>query len=167
MIEHSDRDLAYEELQDELRDLLSLAVVGDHVRWVVVGDEAEELAAWLADAVPQWRALADRVSWHLVTLGVAPDRRVRSLTKDIPLNWVPEGWLGPDEARHLVADRLGALAEWARYRQSQATDPDTVLLLDAVSSSLEALARADELTLVAEHNHTVVHADRPRARSSP
>ena len=148
MIEHSDRVLAHEELQDQLRDLLALAVAGDHVRWVVVGDEAEELAAWLAEAVPQWRALADRVSQHLVRLGVAPDRRVRSLAKDIPLNWVPEGWLRPDEAWRLVADRLGTLAEWARFRQSQATDPDTVQLLDTVSSSLEAQAHAAGLVLV-------------------
>ena len=28
------RDLATGELQDQLRDLLCLAVVGDHVRWV-------------------------------------------------------------------------------------------------------------------------------------
>jgi hypothetical protein len=86
MTEHFDRGLADQELQKELRDLLSLAVVGDHLRWVVVGDEAGELADWLADAVPQWRALADRVSRHLVTLRVAPDRPVRSLAKDIPLN---------------------------------------------------------------------------------
>jgi len=148
MTEHFDRGLANEELQEELRDLLGLAVVGDHVRWVLVGDGAGKLADWLADAVPQWRALADRVATHLVTLGVAPDGRVRSLARDIPLNWVPDGWLRPDEARRLVAYRLRTVAEWARYRRSQATDSGTVRLLDAVSSSLEAEARAAELTLV-------------------
>jgi starvation-inducible DNA-binding protein len=148
MTEHSDRDLADEELQEELRDLLDLAVVGDHLRWVVVGDEAGELADWLADAVSQWRALADRVSQHLVSLGVAPDRRVRSLAKDIPLHWVPAGWLRPDGARQLLADRLRSLGEWACYRKSQASDPDTAQLLDVVCSSLEAQARAAELVLV-------------------
>ena len=137
MTEHSDQGLATEELQGELRDLLSLAVVGDHIRWVLTGDEAVVLAEWLADAVPRWRALADQVAKHLVTLGVAPDGRVRALAEDIPLNWVPEGWLHADEARQLIADRLGTVAEWARYRRSQATDPDTVQLLDAVRSGLE------------------------------
>ena len=99
MTEHFDRGLADRELQEELRDLLALAVVGDHVRWVLVGDEAGELADWLAGAVPQWRALADQVARHLVTLGVAPDGRVRALAKDIPFNWVPDGWLQADEAR--------------------------------------------------------------------
>ena len=72
-----------------------------------------------------------------MTLGVAPDGRLRSLATDIPVNWVPDGWLHADEARRLVADRLASLAEWARYRRSQATDPETAQLLDAVSSSLE------------------------------
>ena len=146
MTEHS--GLANEELQEELRDLLALAVVGDHVRWVVVGDEAGELAKWLADAVAQWRTMADDLSRHLVTLGIPPDRRVRSLAKDIPVNWVPDGWLDVDAAGRLVAGRLHALAEWARYRRSQATDPDTVQLLDAVSSSLEAHAREAESMIV-------------------
>jgi starvation-inducible DNA-binding protein len=162
MTEHSHRGLADKELQEELRDLLALAVAGDHLRWVLVGDETEELADWLADAVSQWRALADRVSRHLVSLGVAPDRRVRSLAKDIPLNWVPGGWLRPDEARQLVADRLRTLGDWACYRQSQATDPDTVQLLDAVCSSLEAHARATELKFVnIGHTDALAVTDRP------
>jgi starvation-inducible DNA-binding protein len=160
MTEHSHRGLANEELQEELRDLLDLAVVGDHLRWVIVGDEAGELAGWLADAVLQWRALATGVSRHLVSLGVAPDGRVRSLAKDIPVHWVPEGWLRPDEARQLLGDRLRELAEWACYRHSQATDPDTVELLDAVCSSLEAQARAAELVPV-DIEHTDALADRP------
>jgi hypothetical protein len=63
------------DLQGELRDLLCLAVVGDHVRWVLTGDDGAELAAWLADATVRWRALADRVAQQLVTLGVAPGGR--------------------------------------------------------------------------------------------
>ena len=62
-----------------------------------------DLAEWLADAAPGWRAMADQVAKHLVTLGVAPDGRVRSLARDIPLNWVPDGWLSADQARLLVS----------------------------------------------------------------
>ena len=40
MSARSDQALAAEMLQDELRDLLVLAVVGDHVRWVLVDDGA-------------------------------------------------------------------------------------------------------------------------------
>jgi starvation-inducible DNA-binding protein len=124
-------------LQDQLRNLLCLAVVGDHVRWVLVGEESYELAHWLADAAPAWRAMADQVAKHLVTLGVAPDGRVRSLARDIPLSWVPAGWLSADVARRLVAGRLRIVAGWTQYRRSQAVDPETIRLLDNVCSGLE------------------------------
>jgi starvation-inducible DNA-binding protein len=140
MTQELDQRLDPDDLQGELRDLLSLAVVGDHVRWVVTGEGAAELAEWLASATLQWRAWADDLARHLVTLGVAPDARVRSVAKDIPVHWVPEGWLRPDDAARLVVDRLGSLAGWARYRHSQALNPETVRLLDTVSSGLEAHA---------------------------
>lgn len=134
--------LAVRELQDQLRDLLALAVVGDHVRWALARDEAEELGDWLAETTAEWRSWADRVARHLVTLGVAPDGRVRSLAKDIPIQWVPDGWLDGDDAHRLIADRLHAIAGWTRYRRSQATDAETVRVLDVVCGGLEAQARA-------------------------
>lgn len=164
MTEQVVQGLATEELQEELRDLLDLAVVGDHVRWVVVGDEAGELADWLAEAGPQWRALADQVSRHLVTLGVAPDGRVRSLAKDIPVHWVPEGWLRADEARRLIAYRLRTVGGWACYRRSQATDPDTVRLLDAVCSHLEG--QVESLLVDVGDTDALAVADRSRGGRS-
>ena len=125
------------ELQGELRDLLCLAVVGDHLRWVVRGDGGE-LGRWLSDAVPRWRALADEVAERLAALGVPPDGRVRSLAQDIPLNWVPEGWLPADEARQLLEQRLRTLREWSSRRRSNTTDSESARVLDAVC---EALAR--------------------------
>jgi DNA-binding ferritin-like protein len=132
--------LAVRELQGQLRDLLCLAVVGDHVRWVLAGDGCEALADWLAETTAVWRSWADEVAKHLVKLGVAPDGCVRSLAEDIPIQWVPDGWLGRDDARRLIADRLRTIGEWARYRRSQATAPDTVRLLDALCVGLDAHA---------------------------
>jgi starvation-inducible DNA-binding protein len=130
------------EMQAELRDLLCLAVVGDHLRWVLAGEGAAELANWLAEATAQWRGWADQVAKHLVSLGVPPDGRLRSLAEDIPLNWVPKGWLSADEARRLLSDRLGTVAESARYRRSQTTDADTKELFDTLCSGLETQANA-------------------------
>jgi starvation-inducible DNA-binding protein len=133
-----ERGFDEDELQRQLRDLLCLAVVGDHLRWVLIGDDAGELAHWLADAIAEWRAWADQVAKHLVASGVAPDGRVRSLAKDIPLNWVPDGWLTADQGRRLLADRLGPVTEWARARSSQAEDAADAKLLEVVSSGLDA-----------------------------
>jgi len=142
MLEGSIQGLGTREIQAELRDLLCLAVVGDHLRWVLAGDGAAELADWLAEATVQWRGWADQVAKHLVSLGVPPDGRLLSLAKDIPLNWVPDGWLSPDEARRLLTARLGTVAERARYRRSQTTDAETKELLDTLCSGLETQVSA-------------------------
>jgi hypothetical protein len=143
------RDGYESELQRQLRDLICLAVAGDHVRWVLVEDD--ELGDWLARAAGQWRGWADQVAAQLVASDVAPDGRVRSLAKDIPLNWVPEGWLSGSDARRLIAERLTLVAEWARQRQSQANGADAELL-DRVASGLEAQLR-DRRTAAQIHTH--------------
>jgi hypothetical protein len=122
-------------LQGQLRDLIALTTVGDHVRWVLIDDDP--LRDWLVEAVSHWRALADRVATQLVASGVAPDGRVRSLVKDIPVNWVPSGWLSGDDARALLNQRLASMAARAHYRQSEAHGRDAEVLI-AVSAALEA-----------------------------
>ena len=127
-----------DELQDELRDLLALAVFGDHVRLVLTGADRAELADWLADASPRWRAHADQVAAQLLAMDVPPDGRIRSLAKDISLNWVPEGWLAADEARRLVRHRVSSAARRASYRSSQAQEPAVVQLLGRVNAGLQS-----------------------------
>ena len=84
---------------------------------------------------------AEQVAAQLVASDVAPDGRVRSLVKDIPLNWVPEGWLSGGLRDRLIAERLALVAEWARYRHSRAKGADAELL-DRVAVGLEAQLRA-------------------------
>jgi hypothetical protein len=139
MSAYPDRRTAENELQRQLRDLICLAVAGDHVRWVLTGDA--ELGAWLAEAAGQWRRWADQVATQLVTSGIAPDGRVRSLVQDISVNWVPDGWLSGEDAAWLVAERLTVLGGWARYRHSQAQGADA-RLLNVVATGLEAQLHA-------------------------
>jgi hypothetical protein len=126
------------ELQQELRDLICLAVVADHVRWVLTDDD--EFGEWLADAAAQWREWADRVATQLAASRVAPDGRVRSLVRDIPWNWVPDGWLTGEKGRRLIAQRLALVAEWASYRHSEAEGTDRELF-DLVATGLQAQLR--------------------------
>ena len=132
-------------LQEQLRDLACLAVVGDHVRWVLRGPGATELAGWLAATVSAWRSDADTVARAMVQAGVAPDGRVRSLARDIPWSWVPEGWLDADQGRALLRDRLSRMATWTRARQEQAGPGEP--LLGGIVTRLEA--QLDELSHLA------------------
>jgi len=154
---HSVRRAEENMLQRELRDLICLAIVGDHVRWVVSDDD--ELADWLAQATGEWRRWADRVAKQLIASGVAPDGRVRSLALSISLNWVPAGWLSADQAQRLVSDRLAAVAGSTRSRHSQADGADAELL-EFVSEGLEAQLRARQDISTAK-----TAAEKPAARA--
>ncbi len=136
-----DRRRGEDELQRELRDLLCLAVFGDHIRWVLTGDGAAELAGWLDAAIAEWRTWADQAAKQLAASGVPPDGRVRSLAKDIPLNWVPDGWLAAGDGRRLVANRLETVADSARVRRSQ-TMGGSAEVLDVICSGLQTQLQA-------------------------
>src|SRR4051794_13323072 len=135
------RRVAEDELQQQLRDLLCLAVVGDHVRSVVTEDEDGALAEWLRAASGTWRNWADLLARQLRISGVAPDGRVRSLAEDIPLNWVPDGWLAADAARRLLIERLLTVSEWSRYRRSQ-TSGEHADVLDVICTGFAAQLQA-------------------------
>lgn len=128
-------------LQEQLRDLACLAVVGDHVRWVLRGPGAVELAGWVAAAVSAWRSDADAVARAMAQGGVAPDGRIRSLARDIPWNWVPDGWLDSEQGRTLLRDRLRRMATWTRARQEQAGPEEPLLggILTRLEAQLEEL----------------------------
>jgi hypothetical protein len=132
---------ANDELQNQLRDLLCLAVVGDHVRFVLTDDPDAELAGWLMVASRAWRDWADQVAKHLVASGVAPDGRIRSLAKDLPLNWVPDGWLAAEAGRRLVAERLRTVSGWTSYRRSQSSGAQAEVL-DVICTGFEAQLQA-------------------------
>jgi hypothetical protein len=129
------------ELQSQLRDLLCLAIVGDHVRWVLTEDRDGELTHWLAAATSTWRGWGEQVARELAASGIAPDGRVRSLAEDIPLNWVPDGWLTVDACVSLLVERLRTLSSWADYRRLQASG-DAAELLGVVCAGFEAQLRA-------------------------
>ena len=76
---HRDRWIDEDALQYLLRDLICLATVADHVRWVLVDDP--ELRTWLAGAAGEWRGWAEQAAAQLAKSEIAPDGRIR-----IPLN---------------------------------------------------------------------------------
>lgn len=129
-------------VQEELRDLLRLAVVGDHVRWVLKGEGSAELVAWLGEAVSQWRAWAEVLAERMVTADVAPDGRVKTLARDITRQWVPPGWLTVGDACDLLVMRLSELIEWTRVRPPLTAAEEDQRWLAEVCSGLEAQLRA-------------------------
>ena len=104
------------------------------MRWVVRDDD--EIGDWLAEASVNWRLWADQIAHQLMAAGIAPDGRIRSLVKDLPSNWVPDGWLSGQDARRLIVARLALVGEWTRYRNLHAKSADAELL-NIVATGLE------------------------------
>ena len=141
MNDRSARVIDPQGLQEVLRDLLRLAVVGDHVRWVVVGEGRSEFANWLREAVPQWRDWAEQLAAHMTRLDIAPDGRVKTLARDITRQWVPAGWLTTAEARGLLAPRVDELIKWVEARRLMVTGGDDTSSLAELESGLRAQLR--------------------------
>lgn len=131
-----------DDVQEELRNLLRLAVVGGHVRWVLKGEGSSDLAAWLWEAVSQWRAWAEVLAERMVQVDVVPDGRVKTLARDITRQWVPPGWLSVGDARNLLVIRLSELIERTKVCGAlTAADEDRSQLAD-LESGLEVQRRA-------------------------
>lgn len=141
-IDGTTHTVSVEDVQEELRNLLRLAVVGDHVRWVLKGEGSSELAAWLREAVSQWRAWAEVWAERMVQVDVAPDGRVKTLARDITRQWVPSGWLTVPDARDLLVVRLSELIERTKVCGPLTTVEDDQSRLAEVESGLEAQRRA-------------------------
>jgi hypothetical protein len=128
-------------LQEVFRDLIRLAVVGDHVRWVVIGEGSAELAKWLRETVPQWRDWAEELAGYMTKLEIAPDGRVKTLARDVTRQWVPAGWLTTADARNLMAPRVDELIKWVQVQRSMTTGGDDRNYLAEIESGLAAQLR--------------------------
>ena len=81
------------------------------------------------------------LTWSPVILPTAGQRQTGACARRQRTchgNWVPPGWLSPDETRTLLTGRLTKVCDWARYRRSQAAEASTRLLLDTVCAGMEA-----------------------------
>ncbi len=136
MTDRSARVIDPQGLQEVLRDLLRLAVVGDHVRWVLSGEGSSDFAKWLSEAVSQWRDWAEKLAKYMTKLDIAPDGRVKTLARDATRQWVPVGWLTTAEARGLLLPRLDELIKWTEEQRSTAIGSDDTSPLAEVESGL-------------------------------
>lgn len=133
---------ATEGLQEVFRDLLRLAVVGDHARRAIRGEGSSEVAEWLRVAVPQWRDWAEVLARHMTNVDIAPDGRVKTLARDITRQWIPAGWLTVRDATNLLATRLTELVMWTHALQSTTAGSEEACSLAEIESGSRAQLRA-------------------------
>lgn len=126
-------------LQDELRDLRSLVINADHIRWVTIGADSAALDTLLHTFADDWRELSDRVAHCLVAHGSPPDGRVSTLTDVSKRGWLPGGsWIAVDDARQWVCRELANLASWAHTRGEEVGDAALAPLFTEVERCIGA-----------------------------
>jgi hypothetical protein len=123
-------------LQEELRDLRSLVVQADHLRWVTRGSAAEDFDALVYRFSEDWRRWSESIASCLVNLGVPPDGRVSSLTDGSYRAWLPDDWVETSEAVRWTLRELGILAEWAHARKDAAEPLEVVQLFEDIETGV-------------------------------
>ena len=132
-----------DDLQEELRDLLCLAVVGDHVRWVLNGERRYGIrAVRLVDAGLTMAGMG-RPGRTAANNAGCPSRWSGALTGKGCSNELGPRRMAPTQrGQRLMGDRVNKLAGWALDRRSRTADPETLQLLSVPSSGLETQAAA-------------------------
>jgi starvation-inducible DNA-binding protein len=147
-------------LQEELRDLRSLVVHADHLRWVTRGAAAKDLDALVYRFSEDWRRWSESIASCLVKLGVPPDGRVSSLTDGSYRAWLPDDWVETSEADRWILGELGVLAEWAHVRKEAAEPLEVVQLFEDIETGV-----AQERTEL--QNWSDAHVQAPDRQEEP
>jgi starvation-inducible DNA-binding protein len=123
-------------LQAELRDLRSLVVHADHLRWVTRGPAAEDFDALVYRFSEDWRRWTESIASCVIDLGIPPDGRVSSLTEGSYRAWLPDDWVETTEADRWMLGELGVPAEWAHVRKAEAEALEVVQLFDDIATGV-------------------------------
>jgi starvation-inducible DNA-binding protein len=103
-------------LQQELVELIDLALVGKQLHWTVVGELFRPLHEQLDDLVGSWRDLADTVAERIVAIGGSPDGRASAIASTSTWAPIEPRPVESQEAIRVIAHRLAEAGERTRDR---------------------------------------------------
>ncbi len=135
----ADRDATVQALQENLVDLIDLAVQGKQAHWNLAGPQFRSVHLELDEIIATARAGSDEVAERMATLGSAPDGRVDVVKSSTRLEPYPGGFQTVEATVTAYADRLAVTIEG--LRKSIATldglDPISQDMLIAISAQFE------------------------------
>jgi starvation-inducible DNA-binding protein len=129
-------------LQDELIDLVDLALIGKQLHWNVVGPRFRSLHLYLDELVDEWRLQADAVAERATALGFFPDGQCGTIAHKTEFKPLPEGAIPDSRVLHLLQQRVHAAIERGRERMERLGEIDSAtedLLIDVVRKLEEQL----------------------------
>jgi starvation-inducible DNA-binding protein len=125
-LRHEERAALGSLLQNELVDLIDLALLGKHLHWNLTGPDFQALHEHLDGLVSEWQERADTTAERGRALGVFPDGQARTVGAQSRLAEVAPGEI---RTSVVITTLLAALDETitrARERMEQAAEYDAV-----------------------------------------
>ena len=125
-------------LQDNLTNLIDLALLLKQAHWNVVGPNFRSVHLQLDEIIETVRDASDEVAERVSALGVAPDGRSSTVAEHSELKSYPNEFVRVTETIHLVADAMKTTIDHLRegIEKTGDLDPITEDMLIAISGPL-------------------------------
>lgn len=129
-------------LQGALVDLLDLSLVAKQAHWNVVGPRFRSVHLQLDEVVSLARTAADTVAERASAIGVSPDGRATTVSKESGIATFPTGYVSDTDVVKALVAALEAVIVRMRERIGATDEPDPVSqdLLIGITGDLEKYA---------------------------
>lgn len=126
-------------LQQNLVNLVDLALLMKQAHWNVIGPNFRSVHLQLDEIIATVRDASDEVAERISTLGIAPDGRSETVSNASELQRYPSGFVKVSETVEHVADALKATIDALRSAIERVGDPDPISedMLIGISAALE------------------------------
>lgn len=126
-------------LQEELTNLIDLALLLKQAHWNVVGPNFRSVHLHLDEIIKTVRDASDEVAERISTLGISPDGRSSTVAEQSDLASYPDGFVRVTDTITLIADAMKTAIDGLHtgIEKTGDLDPVTEDMLIAVSTPLE------------------------------
>jgi starvation-inducible DNA-binding protein len=126
-------------LQQTLVDLLDLGLLAKQAHWNTIGPDFRSIHEQLDELACLARDSADTVAERTMTLGVNPDGRAATVSRQSRLSALPPGYLADCRAVELIVDILLTVVDGLRnaVAETESTDPVSQDLLIGITAAVE------------------------------
>jgi starvation-inducible DNA-binding protein len=125
-LRHEERAALGSVLQNQLIDLIDLALLGKHLHWNLTGPDFQALHEHLDELVAEWQERSDATAERGRALGVAPDGQARTVAAHSRLAELAPGEIRTDAVITTLLEALDETITRAREEMEQAAEYDAV-----------------------------------------
>jgi starvation-inducible DNA-binding protein len=133
------RDITGRALQETVVDLVDLSLVAKQAHWNLVGRQFRDIHLHLDELVTTARTYTDNAAERAAAIGVSPDGRAATVSRETGLPEFPSGWVSDRDTVLRVFETVDAAVARLRPRieETDKTDPVTQDLFIEIARALE------------------------------